>query len=361
MLILTEAQVRRCLSIDNCIAANRVALGSLRRNTIDKDTSPTALVPSRIGLPRHPNQQLQNTSSPDMTLFKPAAYYPQEESDVLMGLKVVSTRAKNGSIGKPTVPATIIMLDAESGDVNAMLAGTYLTAARTAAGSAIATKLCLDCRGRDRGNVTNTGNHLVVFGAGLQAEMHIRCIHHILPGQIGKVTIINRTRKRAQDLQELLLADPDTSQLDLHIIVLEDKDALKEAVETADIIVTATNTIQPLFDWTWVNTNCHINGVGSYLPSSEEVDCNFVRDHCITIVDTIEALQVGDLRYLDESSDRFAGLLGDVLNDDATIGSKTRSKCTFFKSCGTAIQDILTSNEVVMTATRLGIGTRIEM
>jgi ornithine cyclodeaminase len=371
MLILTEAQVRKCLTLESCIAANRLALGALRSTKssgISRNGKPLALpssavVPTRIGLPRCLEDYDSSSSAAgsveprDMTLFKPASYYGKTDSETIMGMKVISIRAKNLSRGKPTANATITMLDAETGDVSAILGGTFLTAARTAAGSAIATKLCLEEK-----QMTQTKNkYLVVFGAGIQAEMHIRMLHCILPGLIEKVTIFNRTIRRAEELKETLMNDSNTSNLTIHAVALAETALLQEAVARADIIVTATNTTIPIFNWSWVNPGCHINGVGSYLSCSEEVDSKFVRDQCITVSDTIEALEVGDLKQLDASSEDYVGLLGDLLSGEIRLGERAKSKCTFFKSVGTSIQDIFTSNAVIKNAQRLGIGTHVEL
>jgi len=384
MLILSEAQVRRCLTLENCIAANRKALGALRSSKGDKKSPSSivalpspAMVPTRIALPRCLDEPSSSSSSSaavpkDTTLFKPAAYYGTSEGEnTLMGMKVISVRAKNASRGKPTASGTITMLDAETGEVNALVGATYLTAARTAAGSAIATKVCLEQKQRQRQRQmqkqkqlddSSNKHHLVVIGAGIQAEMHIRMLNCILPGQIEKVSIFNRTQKRAETLRDSLRNDPDTAHLEYSIATLDQETVLKETVGNADIIVTATNTAFPLFDWSWVNSNCHINGIGSYMSSSEEVDSVFVRDHCITVADTIEALDVGDLKLLDGSSENFAGLLGDLLNGSVTLGdSAISNKRTFFKSVGTCVQDIFTADDVIKNAKILGIGTEVEM
>lgn len=377
MLILTEAQVRKCLTLESCIAANRLALGALRstksQGKTTKNERPAALpspavVPTRIGLPRclEDNQSSSSSSSAgnssatprDMTLFKPASYYGRTDRETLMGMKVISVRADNMSRGKPTANGTITMLDAETGDVSAILGGTFLTAARTAAGSAIATRLCLE----EKQMIQIKNKHLVVFGAGIQAEMHIRMLNCILPGLISKVTIFNRTMKRAQDLQETLMNDSDTSNLTIHAVDLAQRNILHESVASADIIVTATNTATPIFDWSFVNPGCHINGVGSYLSFSEEVDSTFVRDHCITVSDTIEALEVGDLKQLDARSENYVGLLGDLLSGAIKLGEeRAQSKCTFFKSVGTSIQDIFTADAVIKSAQKMGIGTNVEL
>ena len=85
------------------------------------------------------------------------------------------------------------------------------------------------------------------------------------------------------------------------------------------------------------------------------------------MVDTIEALQVGDLKEISNSSsnddDAFLGLVGDVLSCDVTLPSNDLllERCTFYKSVGTAIQDIITAEEVVENAKRLGLGITVDM
>lgn len=430
MLILSEAQVRQCLSIESCVAVNRIALGALSRfhqNESESDRGIDrlghAVVPKRIALPRClEHQERRGLMKPDIiaskvvaiapvdtTLFKPGAFYfnanlpvskdqngnsddthNHQHNQNIMGIKVVSVRSKNQSIGKPTVPATITMIHPETGEVTAVLGATYLTAARTAAGSAIATKLCTDYihstqRSGDKiintnaQNHSHTPKHLVVFGAGLQAEMHIRCLHHILPGQIHNVTILNRSIERAEALQQMLLNDPHTCNLNCEIATLDDERFLQNTVQRADIIVTAINCSEPLFDWNWVGQKnehgyCHINGVGSYLPESEEVSAAFVQQHCGFVVDSMDALQVGDLKGVNEDSDNFMGVLGDLLQQtdeddgpmpmpDSVMNDTFTSKyrCTFFKSVGTAVQDIVTADDVIKTAMRLGIGTNVDI
>lgn len=465
MLILNEAQVRKCLSMEKCISASRVALSALRRRRHLEDnavndgddgfTSPApstsqsgiAVVPKRIILPSRPPVHLSASASAsesasmsatkhatvtatatpsasDMTLFKPAAYYDNNhdnghdndndngsdsDNGAIMGMKIVSVRANNPSIGKPSTPATIAMLDVQTGEISSVLGATYLTAARTAAGSAIATQLCLG-QGYGQGigdhddDHDGNGLHLVVFGAGMQAELHIRALKHVLKDKLTMVTIVNRTMERAVQLKHRLENDNDDDDDDdgdriknikFHVMKLpptatkgnenssvsagastDTEEAtpyttrnLQETIQSANIIVTATNTLTPLFDWNWVSDGCHINAVGSYQPKTEEVDCTFVRDRCMVVVDTMEALNVGDLKYVHHDSDMFVGLVGDFLlsskdgDMDGALEAKKekKKKCTLYKSVGTAIQDVVTAQSVVETANKLGLGTRIDM
>lgn len=254
MLILSEAEVRQCFPVSAAIECNRNALSSLR-----KDGEGGAMVPSRIGLPYNPGDASSSPST-DWSLFKPAAYYPPSNTNVrkdniIMGMKVVSVRANNPAMGKPTVPATVMLLNPETGEVSTIMAATYLTAARTAAGSAVSTELAL--KNNPKNDLT-----LVVFGAGLQAELHIKSIRHVV--KVKEVIIINRTSERAEKLKEdLLQEDNEQHASGISIIMLSDQELVQNAVHNADIIVTCTNTCEPLFDGQHVKPGCHINGVGS--------------------------------------------------------------------------------------------------
>ena len=170
MLILSEADVRRCFPVSAAISANRKALSLLRKDG-------GAMVPTRIGLPyRAPPNDSINTdasASEDWSLFKPAAYYPppqnihttttdEDHDDIVMGMKLISLRSNNpAKFNKPTGPATIMLLNAETGEVSAIVAATYLTAMRTAAGSALSTELALKS---NHDNKRTEGYTLVVFG-----------------------------------------------------------------------------------------------------------------------------------------------------------------------------------------------------
>ncbi len=370
MRILSESDVKRCLPVSAAIAANRKALSSLRAK---EDGG--ACVPTRIGLQYHNKKNTSSSSSApaDWSLFKPAAYYPQPnnnenaDDEILMGIKVVSPRAGNAKLNKPTCPATIMLLDAETGETSAVVAATYLTAARTAAGSALATEIACSSKSAD-GN-----NTLVVFGAGLQGELHIKAIQHVV--NVTKVVIVNRSKERAEKLKETLLSATQIEQesktrvpiTDISIVLLSDAKAVKEVVELADIIVTATNTSTPLFCGEWPKPGCHINGVGSYTPLMKEIDDALVT-RCEVLIDTKEAMDVGDLSSLRNTDDgkrtqNYVGLIGDALVGNVEFGKHRNSQldCTMFKSVGTAIQDVVTAQLVYEYARKKDIGTTFEM
>lgn len=212
------------------------------------------------------------------------------------------------------------------------------------------------------------GLTLVVFGAGLQAEMHIKCIQHVV--NINKLIIVNRTSERAEKLKELMLneqpaqdAKTQTCISDITVVLLSNEKEVQNAVGSADVIATTTNTCTPLFCGEWPKPGCHINGVGSYTPNMAEVDDDLIK-RCEVLVDTKEALDVGDLSCLKgdgEIPNNFSGLIGDALVGNIKFGRRTDDKidCTFFKSVGTAIQDVVSANAAVGNARKEKIGVNV--
>ena len=178
MRILNASDVRRSLSMADAIAVNQAAFLALHRNT--------ARVPSRIILPVPEHD--------GASLFKPATT-PAAGGATAMGLKVVSVRPANAQRGLPTVPATVMLFDHATGFPTALMDGTYLTALRTAAGSGVATRIALSSGGR----TAAAAGTLAVFGAGLQADLHIRAMRSVLPN-LRRVIICNRSAPRAEAL-----------------------------------------------------------------------------------------------------------------------------------------------------------------
>jgi len=368
--VLSEADVASILdrNMHECIEASRLALTSL--------STGRAQVPTRIALPYLPHTAAATATddgassqegprpedASDWTLFKPASYMDETKTHTeLMGVKVVSVRSENASRGLSIVPATIMLLDATTGRVEAIVAGTELTAARTAAGSALATSHCL----------SQPLNHLVLFGAGQQAKWHIHALATAATatGKIPRITIVNRSRGRAEQLRTTAAENGWCDDIGkIEVVALDDKLGVTEALSTADCVVTATNTVTPLFDnaSTAVKSGCHFNGVGSYTPEMQELGARTV-ERCRVYVDTWEAQSVGDLQCLPSGHafHHHASLLGDALlrqQDDNVSPSLTLQDCTFYKAVGTAIQDVLTADLVVRKARELGgIGTELDM
>ena len=184
--------------------------------------------------------------------------------------------------------------------------------------------------------------------------------------------IVNRTSERAEKLKELILneqpaqdSQTQTCISNISVVLLSDEKEVQNAVSIADVIATTTNTCTPLFRGEWPKPGCHINGVGSYTPTMAEVDDDLIK-RCEVLIDTKEALDVGDLSCLKgegEIPNNFAGLIGDALVGNIEFGWRTDEKvdCTFFKSVGTAIQDVVSANVAVENARKENVGVTVEM
>jgi len=342
MFVLGERDVKKALNLQDCLEVNKKALISICQDT--------GVVPSRLGLP-YPNNPKKTKTQPDddaedWTLIKSAAYYGSgNPGDISMGMKIVSVRSKNPSNGLPLVPATILLIDPASGVVQATLAGTYATVARTSAGPALAVQ-----------TFRSDAQHLVIFGAGQQAEFHIRLIELALGRRISRISLINRSADRANALRDKLNRNDS-----MDIILLNDTDAVNSVLSQADVVAATTNATTPLWkDECELKKGCLITGIGSYTPEMQEIP-KYVVSSSHIIIDTPEAMAVGDLKHLGQYplSVHPITLAGNAFMDPSTIGDT--KNYIFYKAVGTAIQDVLTAEAIIKSARTLGIGQDVDM
>jgi thiomorpholine-carboxylate dehydrogenase len=224
-----------------------------------------------------------------------------------MGAKLVCFFPKNAGTSVPTHLAMIMLFEPETGKPLALLDGRLITEMRTAAVSAAVTKYL----------APDGSKVLTLLGSGVQAHAHLQALRHI--GNFEEVRVWSRTRDHAQRFAEL------------HNAIAMD---LEQAVRGADVLVTATNAVEPFLKGEWLKQGAHVNAVGSPRPTWRELDDAAM--HNTLVVDSREAV-------LKES--------GDVILSKATIsaeagelfaGSKKlqRSETTIFKSVGIAVEDI---------------------
>jgi ornithine cyclodeaminase len=176
---------------------------------------------------------------------------------------------------------------------------------------------------------------------------------------IPKITIVNRSLPRAQALMKTL--DPSTHKGG-QVLVLDDHEQIAQALSTADVVAATTNTATPLWkDGSILKKDCLITSIGSYTPDMQEIPESAV-NRCHVIIDTPDAMTVGDLKHLGggslETTTHPVTLMGNALKDPSLVSGMD---CIFYKSVGTAIQDVMTARMVVDRARELGIGQEIDM
>ena len=173
------------------------------------------------------------------------------------------------------IQATYILLDVESGCTKLVIPANYLTDARTAATSAVATKFLA----REDAKV------LGVFGTGREARAHLQILRHVRPFERALVTGRDpgRTREFAQQMEH---------ELGMKVESVYSRTCAAES----DVLCTCTTAKTPLFDGNMVRKGTHINAVGSFQPTTRELDDVCVR-RSRTVVDTYDGAlaEAGDL------------------------------------------------------------------
>jgi ornithine cyclodeaminase/alanine dehydrogenase-like protein (mu-crystallin family) len=234
-----------------------------------------------------------------------------------MGAKLVSFYPQNAATGMPTHMAMILLFSPQTGEPLAVMDGRLVTEMRTAAVSAAATKLL----------AAPDSRVLALLGSGVQAGAHLQALSQVR--SFAEVRVWSRTAEHAERFarEHKIKAMP-----------------AEAAGRGADVVVTATNALEPILEGAWLKPGAHVNAVGSPRPDWRELDDNAMAN--TLIVDSHEAV-------LKES--------GDVILSNAPIYAEIgeifagRKKApvaatTVFKSVGLAIEDVAAAKLVYSIA-----------
>ena len=315
--ILTAADVRAALSIVEAIDAVARAYSQL---SAGKATMPLR---SRFHTEK------------GVTLLMPAHLH--ESGD--FAVKIVSVYADNPKLGLPTVAATVLAMDPQTGLPLALMEGDSLTALRTGAAGGVAARYLAR---EDAGTVA-------LFGAGVQARSQLRAAMAVR--NIKHVWIVDPFAAAAQRMADEISGWPDAPAVTL-------ADSPKTAVTQADIVLAATTATTPLFDGNDLKPGTHVTGVGSFTPQMQEIDAATVR-RARVVVDQRDAAmaEAGDIIIGKAVIDAE---IGEIINGEKP-GRQSDEEITFFKSVGLAVQDAVTAAAVLKAAEKKGLGTVIEM
>jgi ornithine cyclodeaminase len=140
----------------------------------------------------------------------------------------------------------------------------------------------------------------------------------------------------------------------------------KNAVQGADIIITATTSRTPVFDGRDLAPGTHITAVGAYTPDMQEVDEEAVSRVDKIVVDSLQAClaEAGDLlipiqkRIINRVD--IHGEIGQIVNGEK-LGRESPDEITLFKSVGVAVQDAAAAAEILRVAQAEGLGTLVQL
>lgn len=334
MLILTEADLRSVLTMREVIDAVERGFLSIAHGD--------AFAPERL--------RLELPDAGAILLEMPAhlrvghAGLTNADEHASLGTKIVGVFPRNSKRSLEAIQAVYLLLDPETGVPLAFMDGRLITAIRTAATSAVATKHM----------VTNGPKHLGVFGSGIQARFHIDAMIEV--ATIARVSIVGRNLANAQQLADHVREE--------HSIPCDIASA-EEAASHADLICTCTTSPSPLFDGRLINPGLHINAVGAFTQTTRELDTETVRRSRVIIdAESAAGLEAGEILIPMTGGaievSHVKGTLAEVVAGKLA-GRESAQEITLFKSCGLAIEDLVTARLAYEKATSQGVGIRVEL
>jgi ornithine cyclodeaminase len=290
------------------------------------DTLEAAFAKGAIAPPRH-HHAIALDGRPEATLLLMPAWEARAPGSAFagryVGLKAVTVYPDNATRGLPAVLGSYLLLSAETGETLAVMEATRLTAWRTAAASALAS------RHLSRPDAAR----LLMVGAGALAPFLVRAHASVRP--IREVAVWNRSRPRA----EALIAD--LAKAGIAAIVADD---LAAAVAAADIVSTATLSSEPLIRGAWLTPGTHLDCVGAFRPTMRETDDDVARRARIFVDTRTGAFaEAGDiLQPLQAGVIRREAILAELaeLCRRTVPGRTSAEEITLFKSVGASIEDL---------------------
>ena len=257
--------------------------------------------------------------------------------DGSVGFKWVSVCPNNREQGLPSVMATIILCDPNTGCPLAIMDGTYITAMRTGAAGGVAVKY-----------LAKRGSSVIgLIGAGMQAKTQLLAISEVLP-RIEEVKVFDQHRDASLRYVEDMRA-----KLNINICLVE---TVEEATE-ADIVVTTTPSRKPVVRNHYIRLGTHINAIGADAKGKQELEADLLRGGKVIVDNIDQASHSGEINVpLSENLLKIEDIYG-TLGEVVTNTKKGREKdedITVFDSTGLAIQDIICARLVYEKARRVG-------
>jgi alanine dehydrogenase len=328
--LLTEADVKTVLSMDDLIDAMALALRQFSTGGV--------VQPVRSVIPVGGEHAFLGTMP--AYVREPAA----------LGAKLVTVFGQNAARGLPSHLASIVLLDPETGALRAILDGRYITEARTAAVSAVSSRLLA----RDGG--PDAATTLAIIGSGVQARSHLDALSRMHRLREVRVWSPNGDRRRA------FAAEAQAEAGSSYRVIATD--TAEQAVTNADIIALVTSSPTPVIEDAWVKPGAHVIAVGACRPTQREIPPAltararlFVDSRAAALVesgDVVMNIQEGRFQ-----ADHIVAELGELVN--GAPGRRSASEITIFKSLGQAVEDVTAADLAYRRAVERGVGQALTL
>jgi alanine dehydrogenase len=316
ILLLTEDDVRQVLTMDIALEAVEK---SLRKMALDEAQNV-------------PRARVQ-TDHAMLHVLSGAA-----KTIGYMGYKAYASRGRRVDLFH------VGLYDGKTGALVALIQADYLGQVRTGAASGVATQYMA------RPEASEVG----LFGTGKQARTQIQAICRVR--KIRHVSVYSRNEEHRQQFVE--------EMTDVCGVEMESVPRPEMAAEDKDIIITATDSREPVLDGHWISEGTHLNVIGSNFLGKAEVDALTIRRCNSLVVDSKDQarIEAGDfVQALEDGSIHWADIheLGQVMVGRYT-GRAHSQDVTLFKSLGIALEDIAVAGRVYEKAREAKIGKMVE-
>jgi ornithine cyclodeaminase len=260
-------------------------------------------------------------------------------------LKAVCIMPGNPARGLDAHQGLVTLFDGQTGMPSAILDASAITQIRTAAVTAVATSVLARA---DAGT-------LAVLGAGSQARAHLRALAGVRA--FTQVRVYAPTEAHARGL---------AAQASGLFEQLTAASSAEEAVRGADVVVSVTNSREPVLRREWLSPGAHVNAVGASSPRARELDTATVAAGAL-FCDSRESLrhEAGEFQLaiaegLIAGEEHVRAELGEVLAGTAP-GRRDAAELTLFRSLGLAVEDLAAAECAVAAAAERGLGTEVEL
>jgi alanine dehydrogenase len=256
-----------------------------------------------------------------------------------VGVKWVNVHPQNPSRGLPTIMAIIIYSDPETGYPLAVMDATDITAYRTGATAAIASKY-----------LARSDSHtLGIIGAGRQAYTQILAHMQLFDLKLIKVFDLSRVA-----IEKLIKSFP---QYHLEECSLEETTA-------SDIVCTLTPAREPFLKKKWIVPGTHINAVGADAEGKEELEPSILKEAIVVVDDLRQASAAGEINVPMARGfftiEGVYGTLGEIITGKKQ-GRRDNDVITVFDSTGVAIEDVAVAKLIYDKAKQLGSYTSLDI
>lgn len=281
------------------------------------------------------------TANGEGTFIYMPAYCGAEEAS---SIKILGMFPGNVDKGLPTINGQVLLLNTETGVIEGMLDGPYITQLRTGAATGVAFEQLakLECQ---KG---------ALIGTGAQAAAQLEAM--LIARELEEVQVAGRNFEKTKQFVEEM-----NQQLSHYGAKMIPVAEANEAILDADLIIVATTATEPVFDGELVKAGATISGVGSYQPDMQEIPASLLIRSDKIYFDSEEAVlsEAGDfiIPLTDKTLTRehFIGDIGEVINGNVT-GRENDQEIIFFKSVGIAAQDVITAKAIFEAAKIQGKG-----